>query len=633
MPMTATTTSSSIKVNPARPGCDVSARAIERFIPRGAGRFRQKLATLRYYTEKPAKSKLLFAFESHFSLLIPANRINVLNIRMFVVSTKPNRCLWQFIVIALLAFQAAAQAPLQSFTNQANTLLQGEFGFGVTNIPVYCPTNPAIGYSASIHYLLQAAANAYDATTPATNLPSVFRPNFSWQDGNLFISGYSCVTTDFYPQTSRGFKSLTDPTISANDNVWGIPWVIGAKGRIPAFNEYCYSSAVTVIRQLQFLRFPSPTAPSQYLTTRPPQYTNQFYFMSISNAFGAEAWNFYATTFTNSVTLVLTNQVSVAITNNYDYGTNIVTTTGTNWMIQSWPGYGRSGGFMIPLFTNTVSLPYSYWSESTEQWIGPQNGVIEFLPSDANQTGWPVHNWTLSITNNLLYALIDNQTGRVLDFVNLGPFGSSLNVNQVLTNLTASPNMWVTAPAFDGPSSPLSSGALNQINEGFIQPEGLEFYDSLNGRGGYPGTIGVFEDPYVASANFVQNCSWHASDPLVHFTIDDLTDPEFNQDIILESLIDTALPISLSNPVCSLGEVNPDYNSGAMENQSFDLSDGLFGIEFTGATDLPYMIWASEDLLNWSQIGTARQPAPGVFQFEDSAITNYPDRFYQVRLP
>ncbi|MGP8199014.1 MAG: hypothetical protein ACLQU4_05865 [Limisphaerales bacterium] len=50
------------------------------------------------------------------------------------------------------------------FTNQANAQLQAEFGFGVTNIPVYSTTNPAIGYGASVHYVLQSAANNYDAT-------------------------------------------------------------------------------------------------------------------------------------------------------------------------------------------------------------------------------------------------------------------------------------------------------------------------------------------------------------------------------------------------------------------------------------------------------------------------------------
>jgi hypothetical protein len=551
--------------------------------------------------------------------------------------TKMKRIIWQIIIIVSVALRIPAQTPLEFFTNQANVVLQAEFGFGVTNIPVYSATNPAIGYSASVHYLLQSAANAYDATTPGTNLPSVFRPLFSWQSNTLFIVGYTCVTADFYAQTGRGFKALGDPTILSNDNVWGIPWVVGAKGQIPAFNEYCYSSEISFARQLVFVRYPDPGNPGKYITTRPPEVTNQFYIMSISNIFGAEAWNFYPTTFTNNVTLVISNQVSITITNNYNFGTNMVFNAATNLSIDSWAGWSgrlRTGGFKVPLFTNTTSLPNSYWSESTGQFIGITNNILYIAPGDTNQIGWPVHAWMVTITNNLMYALIDNGTGRVLDFVNLGAFGSSLNLNEVLTNISQTPDMWIVTPANDGPGSPMSAGALNQIYMGIEQYP--VFANSLLGLpGGYLSTLGIFYDPYTASANFIQSCSWLAGNPMVHYTIEDLTNPAFNQDIanVPLALTYTGLASSMSNSVCSLGEVNPDYNSGAVENESFNLSDGLFQITFAGATDLPYEVWASTNILDWSQIGTAAQPSPGVFQFEDPAATNYSARFYQVRLP
>src|SRR5208283_5402837 len=189
-----------------------------------------------------------------------------------------------------------------------------------------------------------------------------------------------------------------------------------------------------------------------------------------------------------------------------------------------------TAGFMIPLFTNTTSLPFSYWSESTEQFItlSATNG---FLAGDFRQTGWPVHDWTLNITNNLMYALIDNQTGHVLDFVNLGAFGSSLNLEQVLTNFSSEPSLhvWTVAPATDAPDSPMSQGALNQITLGIAQPGGLTFYDSLLGlSGGYPSFIGIFCPPPgasglgLATAFFIQSCSWQAGNPMVHYTVGDL---------------------------------------------------------------------------------------------------------------
>ena len=547
--------------------------------------------------------------------------------------TKLRRFIWQFIIIVPVALRVQAQTPLGFFTNEANALLQAEFGFGVTNIPVYSTTNPAIGYSSSIHYALQSAANDYDATTPATNLPSVFRPTFAWQSNTLFITGYTCVTNDFYAQTAQGFKSLTNLTITTNDNVWGIPWVVGAKGQVPAFNEYCYSSQFYVARQLEFVR--GLNANGQYNTNRPPQFTNQFYLMSISNAFGAEAWNFYSTPLPNGVTIVVSNHTTITMTNNYGFGTNLFFNSGTNISIESWPAgqpfrSPNPPGFEIPLFTNTSLLPYSYWSESTQRFLSISNGQIYFPPGDTNQRGWPVHDWRLEITNDFIYALLDNGTGRVLDFVNLGSFGSSLDLNEVLTNISETPNVWIVAPATDEPNSPMSAGAINQINLGLTESESFEC--SLLGLpGGVPG--GTFSDPYVATAYFAQSCSWQAANPMVHYTLEDLTNPRFNQGIYYESLLGASAPITLDNSICTLGEINPDYEAGTVEGGFISTSDGLFQIDFAGVADLPYAVWASADLLDWGQIGTALQPSPGLFQFEDTQATNHPARFYQVRIP
>jgi hypothetical protein len=391
----------------------------------------------------------------------------------------------------------------------------------------------------------------------------------------------------------------------------------------------------------KLLRRPTQT-PGQYVTTGPPEYTNQFYIMAISNIFGAEAWNSYPSEYTNGVTIILSNEISIGLTNNYNFGTNMVLAAATDCPIDSWPGYG----FMVPMFKNIISLPESYWSESTEQFVPIGNGFAGFLQSDLQQTGWPAHAWTLNITNNLMYALVDNNTGRVLDFVNLGAFGSSLNFNQVLTNFNSEPpafNLWTVSPATDALNSPMSEGSLNQIAVG--EEQSPEFLLSLLGlHGGFPSTVGLFSAPYViqggvgenpATANFIQSCSWQAGNPMVHYTDQDLTNPEFNQDIQdvpLEGLT-TALASSMSNSVCSLGRLNPGYNSGAVDDFYFDLSDGSFEMGFSGAADLPYEVWASTDLIDWRPLGTATQPSSGCFQFDDSSISNYPARYYQVRLP
>jgi hypothetical protein len=551
------------------------------------------------------------------------------------------RIIWQTTILVLLAVRLPAQPSLEIFTNQANALLQPAFGFGVANIPVYCSTNPAAAYTASLHFLLQSAANAYDATTPATNPPSVFRPLFAWSSNTLFIVGYTNVTTDFYAQTGLGFKAPADPTIGANDNVWGIPWVVGMKNNPPAFNEYCYSTSVLAERKLLFVR---ATVNGQPLTNEPPVYTNQFLLFSVTNVFGVEAWNFSRSNFPDSVTIVVSNRISITVSNNYNFGfyTNLGVTT--NWIINSWPGWtgGFSGvSFLVPILTNIITLPPVYYSESERQFLYLTNAILTsntFLQSDMSQTSWPEYNWTLNITNDLTYALVDNATGLVLDFVNLGGFGSSLPIIQLLATaqsplgISSDADAWVTNRPVGAPNSPMSSGLLYQIATGAATSQ--TFANDLNGV--QPcSSLFILEDPYTPTDVIIQNCTWQAANPLVHYTVEDLTGAE-NETNAVYSLYDSFPPplgTEISDSVCSLGRKNHDYNSGTVENLSFGLSAGSSQLNFSGVNDLPYAIWASTDLLDWSQIGIASQPSAGAFQFNDLAATNYPARFYQVRLP
>ena len=62
------------------------------------------------------------------------------------------------------------------------------------------------------------------------------------------------------------------------------------------------------------------------------------------------------------------------------------------------------------------------------------------------------------------------------------------------------------------------------------------------------------------------------------------------------------------------------------------LANGAFRFSYTN-TSSSLSVYASTNLTNWLQIGTATQTAQGVFQFIDSAATNYSRRFYQLRTP
>ena len=578
--------------------------------------------------------------------------------------------LWRLVVLACLGLPArgGAQTALEFFTNQANALLQAQFGFGVTNIPVYSSTNASAGYTAAIHYVLQAAANDYDATTSSTDFPSVFRPVFSAQSNGLWIAGYTNVTDDFDAQMARGFKQANDPTVGPDDNVWGVPWVVGAKGNPPNFNEYSYATAFTITRRIEMTR---PT------TNVPPSFTNQFYDMGISNIFGAEAWNSHSNVFTNSVSIIASNLVSIIFTNNYNWGTNFIFGAATNWAINSWPGWNGvtnrsspSASLMVPLLTTVVPLPDSVWSESLAQFV-PGSNYLSLPTSDFMQVAWPVHDWTLQITNQLVYALVDSSTGtnRVLDFVNLGGIGSALDMNLITNGPTSGGFpiggsgaplsawlVWNTNGATDDPqTSPMSSGALAQIQISTGQlhvadwPPDVPPYElpyvlavmsnfeaNLSGRGNDL----VFQAPFVPTATLWQNNSWQAATPWVHYTVEDLTDARLD----LTNMVMVVVPISpaypppgvdylISNSVCSIGSINPAYQPVTVSNVDFDLAGGIFSLSFIGFTNMPFAVWASGDLVNWTPAGTALQPSPGQFQFNDLAAPNYPARFYQLRLP
>jgi hypothetical protein len=553
--------------------------------------------------------------------------------------------IWTLVFAPLMALGLCGQSSLEFFTNEANELLTSEFDFGITNIPVYSSTNTAIGYSAAIHYALQSAANDYDATTPGTNLPSVFRPQFSLEGDTLFVVGYTNVTTDFAAQISLGFKEPGDPTIGLNDNVWGIPWVVGEKNSVPTFNEYCYSTAVLMMRQLYFSRFKEPNGTP--VTNRPPQYTNQFYVMGITNTFGVEAWNSARAAFTSGVTIIESNRISIALSNNYNWGTNVVISAGSNWTVSSWPGWSgkqSDSSFLVPMFTNVIGLPLSYWSESSAQFFPFTNSL--YLPSntfpaaDMEQTGWPVHHWTLSITNNFMYALVDNASGQGLDFVNLGAFGSMIDINEALTNINNygwSPPTepidnaaWFVGNATDSPRSPMSAGALNQIEDGMITNQFFE--DEILGIDSLD-TEPVFSDPYVPCVSIIQNCSWSAGNPLVRFTVEDLTNVTISPELETYSWLTSVPPVNLiSNSVCTLGGLNA-RELARFSSPVYSLSDGAFEFSFRGVPDLPYALWATTNLVDWSQIGTALQPFPGQFEIGDPAVANYPMRFYEVRGP
>jgi hypothetical protein len=530
-----------------------------------------------------------------------------------------------------------AWKPLGFFTNAAELLLRSQtfmytnylgtntnfvtgpliFHFGVTNIPIYRTNQPGIRYNTSVHRMLQLAANIYDATNP-TNLqsqnpvlplvrhPTVFRPLFQITNTGttsvgLNISGYALVTNDAYTQMLKPYQEMSNSlggSFDTNGNVAGIPWVVAANSGLPEFNQYSYQSGILFERKLLFVRDIVNGSP---VTNKPPHYTNQFYCMSISNNFGMNAWNSYQTAFTgeSGTYCYFSNYTTIQFTNGYNYGyvTNL-SNYSSPYTVLHWPlGVATARSKLQAIFqTNVTTLPPAYFSEAYKTMVLFTNGIItsnSFLPADTTQQGWPVHNWTLNITNHVVYALFDGIPGtpgaHLLDFVNLGPFGSSTNIQQYLnaTNVTTSPgsalganggasgnNYWASGNATDLPGSPMSAGLIEQIA---TTDNNSTYIANLNGQPGGSSDM-VFAPPYEPSNVLVQSEIWVVNDPLVHYTTDDLTWPGNTDN--LQSYTIPPFPL-LTNSLAQISKRYAPWGASYTEQTDMLFKDPLI----TGSAD------------------------------------------------
>lgn len=58
-----------------------------------------------------------------------------------------------------------------------------------------------------------------------------------------------------------------------------------------------------------------------------------------------------------------------------------------------------------------------------------------------------------------------------------------------------------------------------------------------------------------------------------------------------------------------------------------------FQFWFNGATGKSYSVWGSTDLLNWTQLGSAKEFSPGWFGYQDANAMNLRHQNYPIRYP
>ncbi|PYK60496.1 MAG: hypothetical protein DME21_11475, partial [Verrucomicrobia bacterium] len=528
---------------------------------------------------------------------LPANRnklnLNYDNVNLLTGQIDPSAVAgftnWtplRFFTNAVSQLLVAAQFTDPQFTNLVVTNANGVV---VPRIPIY-PTNY---YAASVHRLLQLAANIGDATTnrfqlsTGTNIiyaPSVFRPSFTNDGKSVFIAGYQEVFgtnflkdpwLDLNNQAAR--NAIIPPgTIKTNVNVYGIPLVIGAKKGLPNFNEFLLQSDVQVSRRLQ---------------ARKDRTFQQAYEIGISNYFALEAWNSYTQACPMPLTImIVTNQASLILTNenNPPFSgpmslafTNIGTSFSTNYpAYTSW----QAKEFKVPLDHLDLFVPDSEFHFQAPFLRRIQNGIS----FDVARGDFRVPNWKLIVTNRVVYALVAkdlSNTPRVVDFVNPGNMVGGMDIARALVGATNafgdnegqdfSGIFWLTNRIASGAvnryTAPPNStrGITNQLNVSLndvltdrdwnsyskSQIDGDEKKKAIDGFRKFMGLPPIFypndksvptemfwQVPFTPTRKLDQQLSWQVNDPLVHYTLQDLYDRFYTDTNNVQALLPRQSP-------------------------------------------------------------------------------------------
>lgn len=445
-------------------------------------------------------------------------------------------------------------------------------GMSVTNILVH----PYNEYTPEVHRLLQLAVNLYDATTNRADtayphLPTVLRPLFATEGDAIFIKGYEPVTNNARAiLQSERILSLAIPAhrtqLASLERaiVYDVPFLIGAKKGLPNFNEFSLRNVAQVTRKLE-VRKRTPADPQ-------PFQTNLMYLLTLTNQFGLELWNSYTNPFPRAVRVQILGSYSLALidgarTNvplaytNLPYNTNLVLNA------NQW----TSNQFLLPILR-----PISLANTMAYQPVPAPNLIPAGLntPFVANQ-GFYFPDWSLRGTNSFICAILDEGTGNFLDFVSLGLLRSDLYITRELAGretlaqvgATTEPgNVWDTNRVGGGTTIttpmvgienqmqislgnlPVSDAQWRSYSQSTVEGQdkaksidrfrmfhGLTplVYTSERERQALLAELSgrtAVQAPFSPTRKLYSDSSWQANDPLVHYLVSDLLDPQNRPD-------------------------------------------------------------------------------------------------------
>ena len=483
--------------------------------------------------------------------------------------------------------------------------------FGISEIPVFY-SNQFV-YSPAVNRVLQLAANIYDASTNEF-FPSAFRPKFfKGSNGHVFIVGYDDVS-QAPPLPAPGFpmpSPLDDPialnnlptgptpglTFPSGKNVFGIPWILGAKKNLPGFNQFVMRNDVSVTRKLQVTRS-KVEGYTEVPDTRGDFSTNQMIVMSITNHVGYAFWNSYSANYPGGNLRVFIKDIMGMSLANGALTRNLTGVFATNIFILSpsfWPGSGwdlsvnPGGRQAAPESFVHGQFDFAFLPESTYQY-----SPAAFIPTSSNPpfesgiTSLPVFpQFDLLTTNQFQAFIIDTTANRLVDYVQFSGPDSSRDLNsEIKDNYTANNppyKMWYTNAYNLVASPPLPTlGVMNQLKvsrtasgypnvnswkappnmpPGLAQSPAAEaaFFDaffqgptytfSANSQV-YSNTVLTNQAPYTPARTTYIYTIWQANDPLVHYLSTDLS--EANSDTGLkhsDDPVNDALPFPSQDTV------------------------------------------------------------------------------------
>ena len=497
-------------------------------------------------------------------------------------------------------------SPLGFFTNVASRLLSAQLKADLTHIQIY----PTDQYTPAVHRLLQVTANIYEATS-TNSYPTVFRPLFSRNEGgsgsNLFISGFTNVDSVTGPADNQlalpveaAFLAETNiPVINLPVNVYGIPWIIGARKGLPNFNKFDMESAFQLMRKLQVTR-PTTNSPlSDY------QY-NQMFLLSLTNQLGVECWNSYTNDFTEPITIYVTDSQTITLTNDENLRTSLPTTVSGSIQIpngtsSNWPGYNpyslsALASFQIWLNPNVMVLPTSIYRFNLGglPYLTTNLGLPFEINVNINGNLIPQPHWYLLTSNDVRVVILGTSTAgtsHVIDYVQLnGPNSVRDLTGEIITNYdvpvisaqASGSQLWNTNIQTGTLSAPIGVVSQIGVSLGSYTPAAASgIWDTsdpnlqaieiaaFNAFFGFtppppyvPGeaqaiaaamTTNSILAPYTPLATVVEHISWQADDPLVHYLASDL---KWQGAVVLDRYVDN---LTNNSPNGTLGQLNQSY--------------------------------------------------------------------------